>query len=170
MILLLSNLNKRVIYKPYPMRGYVDKNPLIEYAQNFKNIKVIDKNYDFRYVSSVGDIFILGSIGTSSTITWMLGENKPIIYLHTDFNSKISEEGKKILDQTLIVVDVDKDDWIDNLNHILNKPYVELVKIWKDKKIYRDQFDEEWLMGSNLHAGKLASKYIEKYILENTKN
>ena len=170
MILLLSNLNKRAIYKPYPMRGYVNKDPLIEYAQNFKNIKVIDKNYDFRFASSVGDIFILGSIGTSSTITWMLGENKPIIYLHTNFNFKISEKGKKIVDQTLIVVDIDKDDWKENLNNILNKPYEEIVKIWKGKQIYRDQYEEEWFMGTNLHSGKLGSEFISKFYNKHCSN
>ena len=172
MISLLSNLNKRVIYKDYPMKSYMDTNSLIKYAQSFKNIKVIDKRFDFRFVSSVGDIFILGSIGQSSTITWMLGENKPIIYLHTNkkLARKINKKAKEILDKTFIVVDIDEDDWVNNLTSILNKPYEELVKIWKDKQIYRDQFDEEWFLGTNLHSGKLGSKYINKFTLENTKN
>ena len=52
MISLLSDVNKRSIYKNYPMRSYVDPNSLIEYAKSFKNIKVINENFDFRYVSS----------------------------------------------------------------------------------------------------------------------
>ena len=169
LILLFSNINKKVIYKPYPMRSYIDPNPLIKYAKNFKNINVIDENYDFRYVSSVGDIFILGKVGTSSTITWMLGENKPIVYLHGFSPSNIlSEECKNVLDKTLICIDSNDDDFIDNLTHLLNKPYEELVKIWKDKQIYRDQFDEEWFLGVNLHGGKLGSKYIKRFIHENT--
>ena len=51
--------------------------------------------------------------------------------------------------------------WNKIRSDILNKPYKELVKIWKSKKIYRDQFDEKWLMGNNLHGGKLGSKYIK---------
>ena len=62
MIKLLSNVNKRVIYKDYPMRGFIDPNPIIDYAKSFKNIKVINERYDFRFVSSVGDIFILGNM------------------------------------------------------------------------------------------------------------
>ena len=172
MILLLSGVNKRAIYKNYPMKSYLDADPLIKYAQSFKNIKVIDKRFDFRFVSSVGNIFILGSVGTSSTITWMLGENKPIIYLHTNkkLARKINKKAKEILDKSLIVVDIDEEDWVNNLTSILNKPYEELVKIWKDKQIYRDQFDEEWFLGTNLHSGKLGSNYVNKYILENTKN
>jgi hypothetical protein len=167
MIELLSSVNKQVIYKDYPMKGYTDTNPLIKYTDSFENIKAIKENYDFRFVSSIGDVFILGSIGFSSTITWMLGENKPIIYLHTNKFRKLNEKAINILNKTLIVINIDDDDWIFNLTNLLNKPYDELVKIWKDKQTYRDQYDEEWLMGSNLHAGKLASKYIEKFIHEN---
>ena len=164
MIKLLSNVNKRVIYKDYPMRGFIDPNPLINYAKSFNNIKVINERYDFRFVSSVGDIFILGNIGASSTLTWMLGENKPIVFLYTNTHRFINEEGKKVLEKGFIVVDVDDINWIANLSSILNKPYKELVKIWKDKQIYRDQYDEEWLLGTKLHAGKIASEYIKKFI------
>ena len=167
LINLFSKLNKRLIYKHYPMRCYIDPNPLNEYAQCFKNIKVINELFDFRYASSIGDIFILGNIGTSSTLTWMLGENKPIVFLYTNKSRFINDEGKKIIDQSLISVNIDQDDWMENLTHILNKPYKELLKIWQDKKIYRDQFDEKWFIGMNLHAGKLASKKIEDFIIEN---
>ncbi len=167
LLTLFSKLNKRIIYKHYPMRCYIDSNPLNEYAQSLKNIKVIKELFDFRYASSIGDIFILGNIGTSSTLTWMLGENKPIVFLYTNKSRFIHDEGKKIIDQSLIVVDIDQNNWAENLTNILNKPYEELLKIWQDKKIYRDQFDEKWLMGMNLHAGKLASKKIEEFIIEN---
>jgi len=169
MILLLSKLNKRVIYKYYPMTSYVDENPLIELAKNQKNIKVINHSFDFRYVTTIGDIFILGFIGGSSTVTWMLGENKPIIYLHTNKSRFINEEAKKILDKILIVINIDEDKWEDNLKDVLNKPYEELYKIWKEKQKYRDEFDEEWLMGTNLHAGKLGSKYIKEFIYNKKK-
>ena len=165
----MSDVNKRAIYKNYPMRSYVDPNSLIEYAKSFKNIKVINENFDFRYVSSIGDIFILGSIGPSSTLTWMLGENKPIIYLYSNKFKQIKEEGIEILQKSLIVIDIDEDDWANNLKKILNTPYSELLKIWKDKQIYRDQYDEEWFMGTNLHCGKLGSEHIKRFVSENKK-
>ena len=62
MIKLSSNLNKRMIYKNYPKRCYIDTNPLIKYAKSFKNIKVIDGSFDFRFVSSIGDVYILGGV------------------------------------------------------------------------------------------------------------
>lgn len=170
MIKILSNVNKRAIYKHYPMRSFIDPNSIIDYAKGFKNIKVIHERYDFRFVSSVGDIFILGNIGAASGLKWMLGENKPIVFLYTNTFRFINEEGKKILEKGFIVVDIDNANWVDNLTSILNKPYKELMKIWKDKKIYRDQYDEEWFMGTNLHAGKIGSKYINKLINDSLKN
>ena len=41
--------------------------------------------------------------------------------------------------------------------------------MWQAKQIYRDQYDDEWLMGMNLHAGKLGAKYVNRFILENIK-
>ncbi len=160
-ISLSSRLNKRMIYKNYPKRCFIDTNPLPKYAKSFKNIKVIDGSFDFRFVSSIGDIYILGGVGASSTLTWMLGEEKPIIYLHSNKFQFINDEGKIILDKIFIVVNIDENDWHENLIEILNKPYKDLVQIWKNKKIYRDQFDEKWLMGNHLHGGKLGAKYIK---------
>ena len=58
-------------------------------------------------------------------------------------------------------------DWENDLKNIINIPYKKLLEIWQAKQIYRDQYDEEWLLGKNLHAGKLGAKYINKFILEN---
>ena len=99
----------------------------------------------------------------------MIGENKPIIFLYTNKSRFLNEEGKKILEKIFIFVNIDEDNWIDNLTALLNKPYRELIKIWESKKIYRDQFDEEWLMGTRLHSGKLGSKFIERFATKNKK-
>ena len=111
----------------------------------------------------------MGGVGASSTLTWMLGENKPIIYLHSNKFQFINDEGKKILDKIFIVVNIDEDNWHENLIEILNKPYKDLVQIWKNKEIYRDQFDEKWLMGNHLHGGKLGAKYIEDMYIKTNK-
>ena len=169
MISLSFNLNKRFIYKNYPKKCFVDENPLINFAKNLNNIKVIDGNFDFRYVSTIGDIFILGAIGSSSTLTWMLGENKPIIFLYTDKFRFINNEGKKVLEKCFIVVNIDKQNWENDLISILNKPLEDLIRIWEDKKFYRDKFDEEWLLGMNLHAGKLGAQIISNFYLNSKK-
>lgn len=167
MILTLSKTNKRVFYKNYPKRCYIDPNPLIKFAKSFNNIHLIDNNHDFRYFTSLGDIFILGSIGSSSTWPWMFGENKPIIYLHTNKFRFINNKGKEIVNKIFLVVDIDQNNWIDKLVDLLNKPYEELLMLWQEKEIFRKEFDVNWLLGSNLHAGKTGAQLIKEFIHEN---
>ena len=65
-----------------------------------------------------------------------------------------------------IVINIDENNWYKKLVEILNKPYEDLAEIWKNKKIYRDQNDEKWLMGNRLHAGKLGAKYIKEMYID----
>ena len=170
MVTLLSKINKRSIYKTYPGRCFIDTNPLIQYGESLANIKVISERFDFRYVNTIGDIFILGHLGGASTVMWMLGLNRPIIYLHTNKFRHLNPSAQNMAKKTFITVDIDKDDWENNLENLLNRPHKELIEMWQAKQIYRDQHDKEWLMGINLHAGKLGAKYINRFIVENTKN
>ena len=163
MISLLSNINKKVIYKTYPRRNYIDPSPMTEYAKKFDNIKVIDGNFDFRYINSIGDIFILTRIGISSTVTWLINLKRPVIFLFSNKNKLISEEAINLMKKIFIFVDRDKQNWEDNLKNTLNKSYEELKKIWEDKQVFRDQYDAEWLTDKNSHAGKLGAKYIKNF-------
>ena len=161
MINLLSSTNKKVIYKSYPRRNYIDPNPICVYAKKFDNIKVIDGNFDFRYVNSLGDIFILTSIGFSSTVTWLINLNKPIIFLLSNENKILEEDAINMLKKIFIVIDREKQSWEKDLQNILNKSFKELKKIWNDKQVYRDEYDVEWLTDKNAHSGKLGAKYIK---------
>ena len=167
---VLSSINKRAIYKRYPRNNYIGKNSINDYASGLGNIKVIKETYDFRYISSIGDVFILGGIGYRSTLTWMLKYNRPIIYLDTNKYRLLNSNAKELVKKFFITIDIDKDDWENDLKNLLNKPFEEIMEIWKSKQIYRDQYDNEWLIGMKLHAGKLGAKYIKKFMIENTKN
>jgi len=161
MIDLLSSINKKVIYKTYPRRNYIDPSPMAKYSKKFNNIKLIDGNFDFRYVNSLGDIFIFTSIGISSTVTWLINLNKPIIFLLSNKNKLLNEDAINMIRKFFIVVDRDNQGWEKDLKNILNKSFKELKKIWDDKQVYRDKYDAEWLTDNNAHAGKLGAKYIK---------
>jgi hypothetical protein len=163
-ITLLSKIDKRSIYKTYPNRCFIDPNSLVKYAESMNSIKVISGRYDFRYINTVGDIFILTPFVGSSTPMWMLGLNKPIIYLNDPKQQSFNDIALSVIKKIFISVDIDKNRWDHNLINLLNKPYNELEEMWKAKQHYRDQYDEEWLLGSKLHAGKLGAKYIEKFM------
>ena len=132
---LLSNINKKVIYKSYPRRNYIDLDQLMNMQKKLDNIKVIEGNFDFRYVSSVGDVFIITVLGSTSTLKWMINLGKPIIYLHSNKSEHITEESLDVVKKTLIFIDKDNYNWEETLNDILNKPYNELKKCGMIKKI-----------------------------------
>ena len=87
----------KVIYKSYPRRNYIDLDPINEYAKKLDNIKVIEGNFDFRYVSSVGDVFIITVLGSTSMLKWMINLGKPIIYLHSNKSEHITEESLDVV-------------------------------------------------------------------------
>ena len=164
MVKILDKANKHAIYKKYPSRCYIDENPIDTIASKSDNIKVINGNYDFRYIRTIGDIFIFTQLGVSSTISWILGANKPTIYLHSDRFKFINEEAKKIVYECFIAINIDDGDWQIQLTNMLNQPYEKLKRIWQDKQKYRDLYDEEWLMGQDMHAGKLGAKYVKEFM------
>ena len=98
----------------------------------------------------------------------MLKYNKPIIYLDTNNYQLLNHNAKELVKKFFITVDIDKDDWESNLKYLLNKPYKEIMEIWKSKQIYRDKCDDEWLIGMKLNARKLGAKYIKNLLM--TKN
>ena len=140
------------------------------YAKKLDNIKVIEGDFDFRYVSSIGDVFIITVLGSTSTLKWMINLGKPIIYLHSNKSEFITKESLNMVKKFLIFIDRDNYNWEDNLRGLLNKPYDKLNELWENKKSDRDKYDDEWLTGKDLHAGKLGAKYINEFISQNFKN
>ena len=98
---------------------------------------------------------------------WVLGLNKPVIYLNNPKFQSFNDNALSVIKDIFISVDVDHDDWENNLINILNKSYKEVEELWKAKQVYRDKYDEDWLLGKKLHAGKLGAQYIEEFMLEN---
>ena len=160
----LSKTNKEVIYKTYPNRCFIDENTLIKFAENLNNLKVISGKYDLRYISCIGDIFILAPFAGSSTVMWLLGLNKPIIYLNNPKFQSFNENALSIIRKIFITVDIKNNSWENDLINLLNQPYNKIEEKWKSKNIYRDEYDEEWLLGTKLHAGKLGAKYIDEFM------
>ena len=87
------------------------------------SIKDISGRYDFRYINTVGDIFILTPFVGSSTPMWMLGLNNPIIYLNDPKQQSFNDIALSVIKKIFISVDIDKNRWDHNLINLLNKPY-----------------------------------------------
>ena len=90
-------------------------------------------------------------------------------YLHTNRFRLLNENAIELVNKIFITVDIDNENWEKNLTNILNKPYEQLIKMWKSKEIDRNQHDDEWLLGMKWHAGKLGARYIDRFMKEDKK-
>ena len=52
--------------------------------------------------------------------------------------------------------------WEKELINFLNKPYDEILQLWKKKEPYRKKYDDIYFLSSKKNAGKLGANYIEQ--------
>jgi len=160
----VSKTNKTLLYKPYPTKNYLDENLIINFSNSIKNCKLLG-NEDFRYLRFTADIIV--TLIPTSTIGWVWGSNQPIVYLDSSTKHVLSSNKiREIFNKAFFVFNYDNVDWDKELIEFLNKPYAEILKLWKEKEVYRKKYDEEYFLGLNKNAGKQGAKYI-KGLIEN---
>jgi len=154
---VLNKVNKKVIYKDYPTKQYIDfANVDLTFL---KNIQKIDSQEDFRYMRSVSDIII--TQGSESTLAWCIGVDVPFIFLDSDdYEPLASEEVKKAFSESFFVFNYDEEGWQEKLIQFLNQPYSNILKLWEEKKVFREKYDEMYFLSHNLNAGKIGADHI----------
>lgn len=128
---ILGKINKNSIFKSYPTKQYLidNKKYLEKKIHEFKNIKYLNDEEDFRYSRSVADIIITQS--AQSTLGYCIGANVPLVFLNSNYyNSLINKNVEKVFEKCFFVFDYDKSGWEQRLINFLNKPYHEIMKLW----------------------------------------
>ena len=72
---VLSKVNHKVYFKPYPSRRFPDKDPIIKAVNNYENINLTAENIDLRYI--INKYKVLITMRATSTLGWCLLSNKP---------------------------------------------------------------------------------------------
>ena len=158
---VLSKINKKVIYKEYPSKNYLDDIPKTTY----KNIFNLNKDEDFRYQRTMADIII--TQGSESTLGWCIGTNKPLIFLNSNYYEPLADDNvKNAFMESFFVFNYDNEGWEEKLIEFLNKPYNEILRLWNEKEKYRLKYDEEYFLSMNKNPAKLGSEHIKGLIDE----
>jgi len=163
----LSKINKNVIYKSYPTMQYLyDRSKIInDSISKYNNIRFFKGEEDFRYVRAVADIIITQS--SESTLEWCIGSNVPIIFLDSDYYEPLENvEVKKAFKESFFLINYDNSNWEKELINLLNLPYHEILKRWKEKEIFRKKYDSKYFLSVNKNAGKIGSKLLLELINE----
>jgi hypothetical protein len=161
LISALAKSKKEIIYKEYPTKQFItERNTYInKIISKYSNIKNIETQEDFRYMRNVADIIITQS--SESTLEWCIGLNIPLIFLDSDFYEPLeNEDVKNVFKKCFFFFNYDKEGWELDLINFLNKPYKEILTLWKQKQKYRDQYDEVYFLSKKKNAGKIGANYI----------
>ena len=146
----------RVFVKEYPSRRFFYQPPM---QDRYKDLVVKKKLEflgleDFRYIRMAGDVFVTQC--PTSTLGWILGADKPTIYLGSDvIKPLINDIVKQEFSEALFYIDTDNRNWRNNLDELLQVPYCDLVRDWKIKAKARQELLHHYF-GKN----RLGSKFF----------
>ena len=150
-----------LLHQDIELRKYLfDKLFYLEkYLESYSNIKLLKVEEDFRYIRTAADIIITQS--SESTLEWCIGINKPLVFLDSKYYEPLKdEETKKVFKKCFFYFNYDKRGWEKELIKFLNLPITTIMKLWDEKKIYRDEFDEKYFLSKKKNAGKIGSNLI----------
>lgn len=156
-----GKVNKNIVFKTYPTKQYLynKDNYIDKVVAKYDNLKFIKSQEDFRYMRTISDIIVTQA--SESTLGWCIALDVPLVFLDSDYYEPLANESvKKAFTESFFVFNYDKDGWDEELINFLNKPYDEILKLWKEKEMYRKKYDDIYFLSSKKDAGKLGAKYI----------
>lgn len=156
---ILFKINKEVIYKYYPSQNYLYSiNPYVKLVEGSSNVRLAAEE-DFRYIRTAADIIVTSN--PSSTLGWCIGLNKPLIYLDSRiYNPLENDDVRKAFEESFFVFNYDEDGWEERVCTFLNKPYSEIIGLWKEKEKYRLKYNEQYFLSNEKNAGKIGADFI----------
>ena len=157
---VFSRLPHKIRYKTYPEdnRRYVDKDPAIECAYQYKNIELFEKKIDMRFLLQQHQIVVTSS--ATSTIGWPVMANKPTVFINWDTHDSLSEEAYISFSNGLFLFDANSEYFHENLREFLSKPISEIVELWDKKEVARKDMIQRFFSEYSSGAGKRGQKLI----------
>jgi hypothetical protein len=157
---ILSRINKIVVYKPYPETNirYTEPDPVLKYVNQSSNIRLESSYVDLRYI--VGNYKAVIVSGASSTISWIIMSDIPLIFINNDDKLTLRDEFKSDFIDSVIYFDIAENGSYDRIHSYLNQPIKNIEDDWESKRVARKKLISTWFTSKNSIAGELASNII----------
>ena len=88
----------------------------------------------------------------------------PFVYINNPDKAPLKDDLKLKLSKSVFYFDLDEEDYKEKIKLFLNKPYNEIFKVWKSKKIEREKFIQEYICVSSKGSGKKAYNILTNLI------
>ena len=159
---ILSKIPYNIDYKPYLVENirYVDKDPVLNYLDNFPNLNLLKLNIDARFLISNYRVII--TTNASSTLSWVLLSEKPIVFFNLSNSAPIREYIIDEMKEALFYFDERDNKSKKNLINLMSHPIYEIESFYKRKAFKRTLFIKKYFSKFNKEAGIRAKDHIIK--------
>ena len=137
---------------------YTDNDPIYNHLELYNNITILDNDTDLRYIADRYKLIIC--TGGSSTLSWIIMANLPMIFINNPLKAGIDEEIIDDFKDSLIFFDTSDFNYYKKVVELLNKPYDEIEKIWFSKENSRKKLVIKYFSKFSENAGKRTSEIL----------
>ena len=118
--------DKKVIFKDYPSKRFIYQ-PALKERSDSNNI-IFEDNGDWRYIRAAADIIV--TMSDTSTLTWCIGANVPIVWLNMPWTKLRYPWLNKKFKKALFYFDETNPNRANNLHNFLTLSKEEINTLW----------------------------------------
>jgi len=158
---IFEKINKKILYKNYPLAGNLSDCILKDKISSVNNIKLIKKNYDLIYFLRKRRIIITS--GASGTLGYCVLSNMPLIYIDHKNYTPLRTDLIPLFKKSFFYFNASDKFFFLKLREFLNMPIKRIYDLWNQKKKSRDKSIKNFFSINTKTAGKEACNKILNY-------
>jgi hypothetical protein len=155
---VLSQIPYPVLYKPYPEHRYLDTDPALQFAKKAANVTVHNEGKDLTYLLPDARIVILAR--ATSTLSWCLASDKPLVYINYQNENPLSEEVSEALAASIFLFNDTSPTFFTDLCDFFSQSLDDIEKLWRKKKPARILTIDKYFGSFGPGAGKRAASHL----------
>jgi hypothetical protein len=155
---VLSQISYPVLYKPYPEHRYLDPDPALQFAKKAANVTVHNEGKDLTYLLPDARVVILAR--ATSTLSWCLASDKPLVYINYQNENPLSEEVREALSASIFLFNDTSPTFFADLRDFFSKPLEDIEQLWRKKKPARMLTIDKYFGSFGPGAGKRAAHHL----------
>ena len=158
---IFKKINKKILYKSYPVAGNLSDCILNDEISSIKNIKLIKKNYDLIYFLKKRRIIITS--GATGTLGYCVLSHMPLIYIDHKNYMPLRPDLIPLFKKSFFYFNTSDKHFFPKLKEFLNMPIKRIYLLWNQKKKSRDKSIKNVFSINTKTAGKEACNKILSY-------
>jgi hypothetical protein len=157
---VLSKIPFDVTYKTYPEdnKRYSDPDPALLELSKYKQINVVDKKVDMRFL--LPDYDLIMSTTASSTLAWLILTEKPLIYIHRPCHAPLNSDAHSDFSKSIFLFNAEDDDYANKIVSFLLQPYERIVSQWQEMHADRQSMINKYVSSYTDSPRKRVSQYL----------